>query len=432
MTLFFNKRLFLACLLTFCGISSFVLAQSNANSPYSIFGIGDMVHPTNVNSLGMGGIGLSFTNQLNVNTLNPALLSRNNTNTIFDAGSIFERKILTNNKGQQRDFGGNLSYMAFVFPLSKRSGMGLGLQPVSKINYQFFSLEKSPDANSFTQYAYLGSGGITQLYLSAGYRIWKGFSLGLQGAYNFGIVKRQAESLVDEPGSIYTVERLRRYNFGAFSGKMGLSYRQKLKEKVYLAFGAVHEFKTSLNASYLYALQRKSASTGLTLISDTLTQDGSKSLKMPASNSLGISLEKTLNYAVGIDFKMHDWSSFDGFDGRDTLKAGYALRVGGEWTPKFTATTGYFKRVTYRLGFCHNLMPIVLNGSQLIDQSLSFGLSLPVIKPTDLYHSFSRINMAFVLGQRGTTDNGLIREQYWRIHLGLNINQMWFLRRKYD
>ncbi|TAF34506.1 MAG: hypothetical protein EAZ57_03545 [Cytophagales bacterium] len=412
-----------------CGL---VCAQSNTNSPYSRFALGDLIHTTNINSTGMGGVGLSFTNQFSANILNPSLLSRNNNTTIFDAGGLVERKVLTNNQGQQRDFGGNLSYMAFVFPLSRRSGMSLGFLPISKINYRSFSIEKDPNSNSFTQYIYTGSGGVTQLYASVGYRVWRGLSLGAQAAYNFGLIKRQAESLVDEPGSLYTIERLRRYNFGDVSMKMGLSYRQKLKESLYANIGAVHSLESNLNASYLYALQRNSIVNGLTLVSDTITNAGDLSFTLPSSNSIGISIEKTLHYAIAIDFKTQDWSNFKGFDNQDTLTSSYEWRVGGEWTPNFNATTGYFRRANYRLGFAQRFLPITVRGTQIQENSISFGISLPAIKPTDLYHSFSRVNLAFVLGQRGTLDNELIRERFWRIHLGLNINQLWFLRRKYD
>jgi hypothetical protein len=44
----------------------------------------------------------------------------------------------------------------------------------------------------------------------------------------------------------------------------------------------------------------------------------------------------------------------------------------------------------------------------------------------------SRINLAFEIGQRGTTNSGLIKEQFMGVHAGFNLCDKWFIQRKYD
>ena len=58
--------------------------------------------------------------------------------------------------------------------------------------------------------------------------------------------------------------------------------------------------------------------------------------------------------------------------------------------------------------------------------SLSLGFGLPLPK------SASRINLALEIGQRGTTNSGLIKEQFMGVHAGFNFCDKWFIQRKYD
>ncbi|MCF8339273.1 MAG: hypothetical protein K9I74_14985, partial [Bacteroidales bacterium] len=57
---------------------------------------------------------------------------------------------------------------------------------------------------------------------------------------------------------------------------------------------------------------------------------------------------------------------------------------------------------------------------------ISFGVGLPI------KNSQSSINLGVEIGQRGTTDNNLIEENYVKFTLGLAIFERWFLQRKYQ
>ena len=57
---------------------------------------------------------------------------------------------------------------------------------------------------------------------------------------------------------------------------------------------------------------------------------------------------------------------------------------------------------------------------------MSFGLGLPVGT------NFSNINLGIELGQRGTKDSGLIKENFLRLSVGLSLNDKWFTKRKFD
>ncbi|MFM7857507.1 MAG: hypothetical protein ACKO96_37690, partial [Flammeovirgaceae bacterium] len=80
--------------------------------------------------------------------------------------------------------------------------------------------------------------------------------------------------------------------------------------------------------------------------------------------------------------------------------------------------------ITYRTGINYAQLPTVLRGIQLDEKSVSLGLSMPFMR------GISSANIALVLGQRGTTANNLVQENFFRFNLGLTINDQWFVRRK--
>ena len=60
------------------------------------------------------------------------------------------------------------------------------------------------------------------------------------------------------------------------------------------------------------------------------------------------------------------------------------------------------------------------------DLGISFGLGLP------LGNRLSNLNLGFEYGKKGTTDNGLLEENYFNVRLSLSLNDLWFKKRKID
>jgi hypothetical protein len=48
------------------------------------------------------------------------------------------------------------------------------------------------------------------------------------------------------------------------------------------------------------------------------------------------------------------------------------------------------------------------------------------------FQGFSNINLGFEVGRRGTTNAGLIQEDFFSIRLGLSLNDRWFVKNKYN
>ena len=82
--------------------------------------------------------------------------------------------------------------------------------------------------------------------------------------------------------------------------------------------------------------------------------------------------------------------------------------------------------MTYRAGIRYEDTGIMIRNESINDFGISFGLGLPVGR------SLSNLNVGFEFGKRGTTDSGLIKENYANFHISLSLNDKWFIKRKYN
>uniref|UniRef100_UPI004049DC08 hypothetical protein n=1 Tax=Flavobacterium sp. TaxID=239 RepID=UPI004049DC08 len=98
--------------------------------------------------------------------------------------------------------------------------------------------------------------------------------------------------------------------------------------------------------------------------------------------------------------------------------------LGGYYIPKYDSFSSYLERIVYRAGFKYENTGLVINNESINDYGMNFGLGFPL--------GFSKVDLGFEFGKRGTTNNGLIEENYFNFSVGLNLSAKWFERRKID
>jgi hypothetical protein len=169
---------------------------------------------------------------------------------------------------------------------------------------------------------------------------------------------------------------------------------------------------------------------GLNVInSDTLKSALAITQQLPVSTRLGFSVERLAHWMVGVDYVRTDWSKVDNNLGRSVvLPVSQQISIGAEYTPDFESISSYFKRVTYRIGVSQTSTPYDFAGNGLYakDQSVSFGLALP------LRNFLNYVNVSYQLGKRGSLADNLLEEQYQRIVIGLTLGDIWFRKLKID
>jgi hypothetical protein len=61
---------------------------------------------------------------------------------------------------------------------------------------------------------------------------------------------------------------------------------------------------------------------------------------------------------------------------------------------------------------------------------VTLGLGLPM-RPPSYSNQYSIINTSFEFGQRGNNNN-VIRENFFKVSIGLTLSDIWFIKRRYD
>ncbi|RXK49762.1 hypothetical protein ESB04_06200 [Aquirufa rosea] len=401
-------------------------AQTILNSPLSYIGMGELDEGGSPTSAMMGGLGVSNSNGIYTNMLNPALLARNRY-TVFEVGVKTELKDLQDTRQRQQVFGGNYHSLNLTLPISSRWTASIGFRPHSSVEYSTRSFRRLNllGVDSLI-YSYDGKGGVTKLTFNNGFRIGKEIYVGLGIDYLFGTVNRNVSTQNLSDGQYYKIQLENRIDYSDFLFRGGLAYRKSLKNDMYLNFGASFDLSSSLNSKQLKRFAIMDLS-GINMINaDTLEKSTKYIQNLPVSQHFGISLEKLANWMVGIDYARTDWTQVDNNLGRSTqLPVSSRWSIGGEYTPDFESVSNYFKRATYRAGFSYSTTPYdyLGNGKYAVDKYVSLGLALPL-------RNLSYLNIAYQIGKRGVlADNGL-EEQYQRITIGLTFSDLWFQKVK--
>jgi hypothetical protein len=407
-------------------ISFGMRAQTIQNSPLSYIGMGELYTPEAATNSMMGGIGVSNSNGIYTNVLNPALLARNHY-TVFEVGIHGESKALQNYRQKQQVYGGNYQSLNLTLPANLRWTMAFSIRPHSAVEYTTRSYRRLNVLGLDSLiYGYEGRGGITKLSFSNGVRIGKEFYIGLESSFLFGTVNRNVSTQNMSDGQYYKIqlENLNRYSDFTFKG--GVAYRKDLKNDLFLNLGATMDLSSSVSATQLRRFAILDLS-GINVInSDTLEKTTTIRQNLPVTQAYGLSIEKVAKWMVGIDYSQTDWTAVDNNLGRSgKLPKSSKISIGGEYTPDFTSVSNYIKRMTYRIGYSYTTTPYdySANGKYAVDQNLSAGVSVPL-------RNLSYVNIAYQVGRRGLlADNGL-EEQYHRITIGLTLSDLWFVKQR--
>ncbi|SFU09985.1 hypothetical protein SAMN04489724_3950 [Algoriphagus locisalis] len=404
-------------------------AQSSA-STYSALGIGEFNYSGLTNNQAMGGLGISYGTLWNPNTVNPALSTKN---TIFNfEAALNYKRIAANNGSESSDVdGGGLSYLAFSLPVkANKFTVGLGLNQITSVNYRL--LIESPVANADVEaYNFIeGDGGISEAYLTMGMVVAKNLSVGVTGSYLFGSTIRTDQlSLFSEEGEPVgtTTEYYERLTVSDIGIKAGAYYFIPLTEKSKLHMGAIYQHLGDVNGKAFAKLAAFGQASDPDSDGDLISNDEPGSIYIPNRYGFGVSYEKNNKFVIGLEGQYQDFKKFRSLlDDPLRLQEAIKLGLGFQFTPDYLNIDNPLKRGFYRVGLEYQQTPYYLNATTINDLGINFGASLPV-------NQLSLVNFAVKVGQRGTTENGLIRENYVNVTLGLSLNDnSWFFKRVFE
>ena len=408
-----------------------VSAQSNSDSPYSQYGLGDLSSQGTGFNKGMNGVGVAMRKGYEVNPINPASYSAVDSMTmIFDAGLSGQ---ITNFEESGKHLNGKsagFDYAVGLFRLFKHVGVSFGIQPYSNIGYKYYTSSYLSDIQANVTTTYSGSGGLNQLFVGAGWNIIKPLSVGFNISYLWGEYDKSIAT--SSTTAMNTLSKDYTADISSYKLDLGIQYELKINSMNSLTLGATWSPGHSLKSSAYSNLINNNSSISK---ADTTTFEVKDALSIPTTFGLGLSYTRSNTLRAGVDVLMQKWGSVDFPDYQgDTyvlksglLKDSYRLNAGAEWTPRVMSRR-FFERVRYRLGVGYSTPYYYINGQEGPKElSASIGFGIPIING---YNNRSVLNISGQYVHR-SADN-LITENTFRINIGLTFNERWFAKWKVE
>ena len=409
--------------------TSFVVSQTNTGSPYSLNELGEINFLGNISNLSMGGID-SAIDSIEFNINNPSSLAKLKT-TNYLIGTFYKSTGISNVNSTDNINTANINYIAVGIP-TKRFGFGFGVLPYSSVGFNLQTTEEYNTANSINSRLFGAEGNINKAFVSIGFPLLKYLSLGASANYNFGKFNYEKFNLIEN------------VNYGIFSNSSseisGFTYNFSSNLSIPLkndfTLNLVYSFYPegdldSYNIESLYTSNTSSIT--LESLGDFVDVDlnsrGIENTKLPVPKKsiFSLGLEKKNSWFLGFQYESKLSSNFENVF-LDTQNVSYrdsnSLSIGGYIIPDSSSLISYWKRVVYRIGIKNEKKSIIVNNLPVNHFSLNLGLGLPIA-------GLSKANLGLEIGKVGDNDS-LVKENYFALRLGLSLNDVWFIKRKYN
>lgn len=414
----------LLTLLTFESIS-----QNNTQSVYSRYGVGELQGNNSCLNDALGGSGIGLRDPFSMNFKNPASLSSMLKQNVIFEFSLKTKGVSAESENSKSSYNlSNFNYLQIAFPVNNWYYMGFGIKPFSSIGYE---IETSQELNGETVIDnFTGDGGISQIFFSNAIKPLKFLSLGFQASYLWGNMKRQYVSHLDYPNEQYisvssaTIVNSRvkglLWNFGLqahpvwgenFTGSLGITFDNQTKIQSY-------DSKIIYSKSLINNLVKEDT------IQDNLSKK--KQTDLPMGIGGGISIQWKKKLTLLLDYRYENWENLLVNDEPQAVyQNSSSVSLGLQYIPQI-GSPKFFNNIRYRAGFFYSNSNLKILGQSIQDKGVTFGLALPK------KGSGTMTSVSFILGQRGSTSNGLIRENYFQACIALSLNDIWFIKRRYE
>jgi len=399
------------------------LAQQTTSSPYSRFGLGDLNAQFSSVFNSLGGGGYAINDSKIINPFSPASYSSYQSNSfLFSTGINNETIDIQSLTDNQTVNNLSLSHILFGFPLTKKIGSSFGIIPFSSIGYSMQNRDDIFGADML----YDGDGGISKVYFGSSLELHQNLSVGANASYLFGGLNRRKRLVFDDEtifnsrsNSLINIKGIY-YEFGAVFSKKIDDNNSRISISINTSNNTnVDAKRTNLVETFEYSGTNE-------IVKDTFVNSVEKgSMILPKYTNLGLaySLDKWL---FVFDYSTQNWSDYELFEESDSLTNSQRISGGLQYTPDISSVNQFYKRCHYRVGLALNTTPLQINNTQLEDKSISFGIGIPIKKNKSTY------DISLILGQRGTTSNNLLKENYVKIGLSMSFEGIWFVKQKYN
>ncbi len=423
---------FFVLLITIFSLTVTVSGQKLVNSPYSRFNLGTIEPSGSFRSLGMGGIGNSLRDNTSIYYNNPASYSSFDTiSFIFDFGIDYSMNYLSAGASKSSSDDMNFDHLIMGFPISKGWGVALGILPYTNGYYRIAEsvTNADPVIGSYTT-IHEGDGGFNQFFLGAGGTLSKHFSAGINMTILLGQISRSNQFVFDSEYDYYSVyhnSSTEKLQLRGINLDYGIQYTTPIKKDYFLNAGVTLTGGQNYKTGYVHLTSKYTAYGSSTADTLAFVSDDSTKTFIPGSFKAGVSFGKKDKFTIGLDYNYSKWSG-----ARIPGATGYAadtksILFGLEYIPEKYSNFSFLKRMEYRLGGHMADNYLIINGDQIKEIGVSFGIGIP------LPRTYSKANLFIDYTKKnGPAGSTLHRENFYTMGVSLNFYDYWFQKRKYD
>lgn len=393
-------------------------AQNNINNPYSLFGLGIENNTASGGLTGLGNSGIAQKTYGEINLFNPSNLANIPQQSFLqDFGLNGLYSTLKNYNSTQNTIKGNVSHIAFAFPLVKGWGMSLGLLPFTTTGYKIDTENNIEGSNESYLTRMVGTGGLNKFYVSSGVKLTSRFSIGIDLTALFGNLNQNSE--------FYSTYLINFEDINHYSGvrlKTGFQYDFIKNKKNITTLGGVLELPTSLSGNQTRTSYKTSTSGNITYLENSVEGE-LDNFEMPLTIGLGLS-SSFKNITTNVDYQKKFWENTNQQE-NDTRYMNQSIYAFGFEYKQFNKKANFFKQMKYRFGLNYNTGFLKISNQQINSYYGSLGLGMPINK-----EGRNRLNISYSYGKEGTTNSRLVQDTFHKLSLNLSFNGSWFKKRK--
>lgn len=405
--------------LVFVFFTSFLVrSQSISTSPYSLYGLGSLYESNFglIPSLGNAGIALPSDDFIN-NKNAASLVNIPQNNFFFEVGGKGIQTSFEDNLKKENRNNFQFSHFAFAFPISQKSAVSVAMMPYSSSSFKIPEL-KIPIMDGSNEYYYLdviGTGGLNNLDFSYAYKLSNKLSFGLAASILFGNTTDERAYSINN--SVTNIDKEVSY-----SGiRPALSSQFKMNPS--LTFGLNVKSPSRVNADKIQSVSVVNGTGTYEL--ETEEKSDTEDFYLPLE--IGVGFNKTIRNKLNVafDYEKIFWDAtnqsdmYGSFSDQEKFSLGFSYR-------KAKASRNYFDKIKYAAGFNYDTGYLEVGNKKIEDKNFSIGLSLP------LDNLASALFVSYTYGQKGQITNSLVQENYHKLTLNLNLDGIWFVKKKLE
>jgi long-subunit fatty acid transport protein len=396
-------------------ITGFLYGQESG-SPYTKFGLGFFNNFVSARATGKAGTSIASFDENELSIINPAAASKIQ-NTIFSSGLILETSSSKDNNASKSFNNINFNNSLLGIPIYKEREMVLsfGFLAKSKIGY---NIEKEIISNSvLAKETFFGTGGLSEFLLGLSYSPIPKLNLGLNFEYNFGEIQHSG-------GLKFNYSE---YTDNEYTNSMYLRGISFTAGAIY-SLGQIFDLH-SVNVGFYFSPKsnlnvKKERTSFFRTSSGTFTDtlfSPDYTISLPMNYGIGLEIGLTEKLILAFDYSFMNWQDYmvDGLN--EDLKNSNRFSLSCEYLPEKDVLADYTNRLRLSAGLYYEQKNIELDNNRINEFGVTLGCGIPFSKN-------SVLNSALVYGNRGTVDNGLIKDSFIKLQLSLTLSELWFVR----